>query len=50
MAWLEKELLVAKERERKEVLKKVRELCQKSWFTVSMLKDCLVEGRKAKAK
>jgi len=50
MQQLEKELVAAKERERKEALKKVRELCKEFGFTAGMLKGCLAEGRKAKTK
>jgi DNA-binding protein H-NS len=50
MAQLEKELAEAKERERKDALIKVRELCKEFGFTAGMLKGCLAEGRKTKTK
>ncbi|MGK0393067.1 MAG: DNA-binding protein H-NS [Alcanivorax borkumensis] len=50
MEQLEKDLAAAKERERKDALKKVRELCKEFGFTAGMLKGCLAEGRKTKAK
>lgn len=48
MGQLEKDLAAAKERERKDALKKVRELCKEFGFTAGMLRGALAEGRKKK--
>lgn len=48
MGTLEKELAAAKERERKDALKKVRELCKEFGFTAGMLKGSLAKGRGSK--
>ena len=48
MEQLEGQMVQAKKRERAEALKKIKELCKESGFTVGMLKGALAEGRKKK--
>ncbi len=48
MEQLEAQMVQAKNRERAELLKKVKELCKEFGFTVGMLKGALAEGRKKK--
>lgn len=46
---IEKQMAEAKTKERKAVIKKVRELCSEFGITAGHLKGALAEGRKPKA-
>jgi len=46
---IEKQMEEAKKKERKDVLKQVRELCKEFKITAGHLKGALAEGRKSKA-